>query len=74
MLERSMGNYANRGTESNASGSPIKFRGGDEGIRTLDPHVANVVLSQKICTPSQKFSEEWQYITSPLSNQANRAY
>lgn len=27
--------------------APIEFRG-DEGIRTLDPHVANVVLSQVI--------------------------
>ena len=28
------------------------FRGGDEGIRTLDPHVANVVLSQLSYIPT----------------------
>ena len=26
----------------------INFRGGDDGIRTHDPHVANVMLSQVI--------------------------
>lgn len=30
----------------------IEFRGGDEGIRTLDPHVANVVLSQLSYIPT----------------------
>ena len=28
-----------------ATSGPIKFRGGDDGIRTHDPHVANVALS-----------------------------
>ena len=31
-----------------------KYLGGDEGIRTLDPHVANVVLSQLSYIPKNK--------------------
>lgn len=30
----------------------FKFRGGDEGIRTLGPHVANVMLSQLSYIPT----------------------
>ena len=34
-----------------------KYLGGDEGIRTLDPHVANVVLSQLSYIPkNNRFS------------------
>ncbi len=43
------------GEEPNQVIQLFEFRGGDEGIRTLDPHVANVMLSQKVCIPSQLF-------------------
>ena len=32
---------------------PLHFRGGDEGIRTLGPHVANVMLSQLSYIPTK---------------------
>ena len=32
--------------------SPYNFRGGDDGIRTHDPHVANVMLSQLSYIPT----------------------
>ena len=32
---------------------PLHFRGGDDGIRTHDPHVANVMLSQLSYIPTK---------------------
>ncbi len=35
------------------SRGPRHFRGGDDGIRTHDPHVANVMLSQLSYIPTK---------------------
>ena len=50
--------FANKALRTKSGAKPValprlSFRGGDDGIRTHDPHVANVMLSQLSYIPTK---------------------